>query len=81
MNHLDDLFDRWLKASYRYYKEFDQPPLMTDEEYDQISRRLLGRHSSLEHPFASLACEDDFRCGSGFAIQWTPESIEYVRAK
>jgi hypothetical protein len=65
-------YELWLEAGYEYYvapNEFDLP-IMSDYDYDRLSEELLNTFDEWDHPLKYLVCEDDLRCGSGFAIKW-----------
>lgn len=46
-------------------------PLIEDEEYDSICRRLLANWDKFHHRHKYLVTEDDLKCGTGYAIDWS----------
>lgn len=71
-------YELWLEAGYEYY--VDPPlytlPIMSDYDYDRLSRELLDTFDDWNHPLKYLVSEDDLRKGSGFAIKWA-DWLEY----
>lgn len=72
MSKPSEKYELWLEAGYEYYvtpPEFDLP-IMSDHDYDRLSRELLDTFDDWDHPLKYLVCVNDLSCGSGFAIKW-----------
>lgn len=64
----------WLMSSYLYYERYVN--VLTDPEFDKLSRYLLNNWDTFDHPHKYLVTEDDLRAGTGFAIREYPLMVQ-----
>mgnify|MGYP003632569097 FL=1 len=67
----------YLMSSYLYYKEDKQ--VLTDEQFDEIAKRLLDTWDSVVHMHKHLICRGDLQAGTGYAIQYNQRIINASR--
>lgn len=53
---------RYLMCAYAYYVE--DAPLISDYEFDSLSKYLLSRYDELEHPHKHLITKNDLIAGT-----------------
>lgn len=53
---------RYLMCAYAYY-EMDTP-LISDKEFDNLSKWLLSNYDYIEHPHKTLISKDDLNAGT-----------------
>jgi len=79
MINWDEIFYKFLAASYLYYQLDEETP-WRDSEYDMWARDLLKNWEAVTHEFKDLVTEDDLRAGTLYAVTSYPyEVIEYAR--
>tara|TARA_E500000305_G_scaffold29751_1_gene22714 strand:- start:2091 stop:2357 length:267 start_codon:yes stop_codon:yes gene_type:complete len=59
----------YLMSSYLYYHANAQ--VLTDDQYDQICKRLLFEWDHVDHPHKKLITKSDLEAGTGYAIKYT----------
>ncbi len=59
----------YLMSSYLYYHADAQ--VLTDDQYDQICKRLLFEWDNVEHMHKHLITKSDLDAGTGYAIKYT----------
>lgn len=62
----DTLVPHYLMACYAYYVEDN--PLISDQLFDLITKRLINELPSLTHPHKDLITMDDLIAGTGYAL-------------
>lgn len=65
---LELAFQRWLIASYLYYK-LDYS-MFSDWEYDSLAKELLENWSTFEHRHKHLVSKEDLDAGTAYAVQY-----------
>lgn len=63
------LVPAYLTASYLYYLQPDEMPIMTDELYDWVCKELDRQWDQITHPHKSAISRDDLKAGTGFALR------------
>ena len=53
---------RYLMCAYAYYEKDD--PLISDKEFDDLSKWLLINYDNIEHPHKKLISKDDLNAGT-----------------
>ena len=67
----------YLMSSYLYYKEDRQ--VLTDEDFDQLAKRLLDNWDSVEHMHKHLISKEDLQAGTGYAIKYSQRIINAAK--
>ena len=67
----------YLMSCYLYYKEDRQ--VLTDEDFDQLAKRLLDNWDSVEHMHKHLISKGDLQAGTGYAIQYSQRIINSAK--
>lgn len=67
----------YLMSSYLYYKEDRQA--LTDEDFDQLAKRLLDNWDSVEHMHKHLISKEDLQAGTGYAIKYSQRIINAAK--
>lgn len=62
-----ELFEQWLKASYKYYILYTDTG-WEDYHYDYVSKILLDNWDSWNHEYKWIVEKEDLACGSGYKI-------------
>ena len=58
----------YLMSSYLYYVEDKQ--VLSDHDYDNITKRLLNEWNEVKHYHKHLISIDDLKAGTGYAIKF-----------
>lgn len=74
-SELKKMFGEYLYYSYIYYKHATS--LISDEEYDIMCHTLLEYFDKFKHRYKNLITIDDLNAGTGFAIHYPPDLINY----
>ena len=64
----NQLLSWFLISSYCYYRLAD--PIMTDADFDHLTRRLQEEYDNVDHPHKYLVTEDNLKAGTGFDIKY-----------
>ena len=56
------------QASRKYY---EGDPIISDDEFDALGKRLLDEWDQVEHMHKHLITKDDLMAGTGYAIKYT----------
>jgi len=75
--HINRLVPFYLMSSYLYYKEDRQ--VLTDEDFDQLAKRLLDNWDSVEHMHKHLISKEDLQAGTGYAIKYSQRIINAAK--
>jgi NAD-dependent DNA ligase len=59
----------YLMSCYLYYKH--DLAVLSDSDFDELSRELLEHWDEVTHQHKHLVCIDDLKAGTGYAIQYT----------
>jgi len=62
------LVTHYLMSCYLYY-ELDQQ-VYSDDQFDQLAKRLLRQWDSVEHMHKHLITKGDLEAGTGYAIKY-----------
>nr|WP_316651493.1 hypothetical protein [uncultured Gellertiella sp.] len=73
----DTLVPHYLMACYAYYVEDD--PLISDQLFDHITKRLINELPALTHPHKDLITMDDLIAGTGYALTYPSIVMGAVR--
>ena len=75
--HINRLVPFYLMSCYLYYKEDRQ--VLTDEDFDQLAKRLLDNWDSVEHMHKHLISKEDLQAGTGYAIKYSQRIINAAK--
>ena len=67
----------YLMSCCLYYKEDKQ--VLTDEDFDQLAKRLLDNWDSVEHMHKHLISKEDLQAGTGYAIKYSQRIINAAK--
>lgn len=73
---LDKLVTVYMVASFCYHKLNET--IISDEDYDQVCRRLISEYDSITHQHKSFLDKGALRAGSGFHITNYPTIVRVI---
>lgn len=62
------IIPQYLMSCYLYY-ELDSP-VLSDEEFDTVCKRLLTNWDRVEHFHKHLVSLEDLKAGTGYSFDW-----------